>query len=315
MAARRRAGFTLVEMLVVISIIAVLAALLLPAVQMAREAARRTQCVNHIGELSKAMVAYELDKRQYPGYANMLRGRTVSWAPLLLPFFGRNDLWEGGWRDNQTPGGLVPQFVCPTQMPEGGSPLSYVVNCGQGIQSIPPSPTTLNPPLPPSDDSSNNNAYTTQVGLFRNFTLTGQLGAVKPVMLTSIKSASRRPMFTESAYNIATADVTNKVQITAPSDRQWTNWEIVAPNTAGTVVTATRFGFLFWPTTNVPSDTNPTNTPVIAARNSTTGTVRFGAVVPVHNGLLNVAFCDGHVETLTDTADNICRAFDWEDIK
>src|SRR5438876_9571290 len=99
----RQRGFTLVEMLVVISIIAVLAALLLPAVQMAREAGRRASCSNNLRNLALAAQQFDSAKGYYPAsrtfwndaaYRSSTRfpttwstpGAVLTWVHEIMPY-------------------------------------------------------------------------------------------------------------------------------------------------------------------------------------------------------------------------------------
>ncbi len=82
---RRARGFTLVELLVVIAIIGVLVALLLPAIQAARESARRSECMNHLKQIGLAIQNHHDAKKQYPMGRNGRNSMSVSWAYFLLP--------------------------------------------------------------------------------------------------------------------------------------------------------------------------------------------------------------------------------------
>jgi len=142
---RRRKGFTLVELLVVITIIAMLVSLLMPAVQMAREAGRRTQCLNNQKQFATALANYESARRQFPGWRQVVsRDETNSvdvvgtWVIPLLPYLEQRQVYDI-WVDNGVPWANKPQIrlpiaICPSNPPEdmdvGPAVMMYVANAG-----------------------------------------------------------------------------------------------------------------------------------------------------------------------------------------
>ena len=126
----RARGFTLVELLVVIAIIGVLVALLLPAVQSAREAARRIQCQNNLKQMGLAALNYEAATGSLPpgcvAYADDERRENVGtgWAIEILPFFEQNTLFDlfdfSGRKHYRNPTNReagrnrVDSYVCPS---------------------------------------------------------------------------------------------------------------------------------------------------------------------------------------------------------
>ncbi len=176
MCCRERTGVTIVELVVTISIITILASLAMPAVQSAREAARKTSCRNKVRQCGLALANFESTHRQFPSdgwgwawVADASIGRQLDgpggWVSSILPQFELNDLFElthtpqGRLQAVATP---IEVLVCPSRraagaypytqlavplrncdVPESGSRSDYAICSGDRIVPALPGPETV----------------------------------------------------------------------------------------------------------------------------------------------------------------------------
>ena len=141
-----RAGFTLMELLVVAGMISILIALLLPAVQQAREAARRTHCKNNLANIGVALQNYQSSFGLLPPGSqnptgpvqNDPPGYHMGWLTQILPQLDESAAWrtmnftESVYADVHQPLRQFrpPVFVCPTSSDQDRAPLDYVSRDG-----------------------------------------------------------------------------------------------------------------------------------------------------------------------------------------
>jgi prepilin-type N-terminal cleavage/methylation domain-containing protein/prepilin-type processing-associated H-X9-DG protein len=157
-------GFTLVELLVVIAIIGLLVGLLLPAVQMVREAARRVTCANNLHQIALGLHSYHASHEEFPVGAIEWRlrpdptKRQLAWSAFLLPYVEQKNVSDqldlnfafDSSRNSIAAATIIPVFICPSgqrgsQLSSGRGPCDYGGIYGERISSPnnPPKGTML----------------------------------------------------------------------------------------------------------------------------------------------------------------------------
>lgn len=297
------AGFTLVELLVVIAIIATLIGLLLPAVQSAREAARRTQCLNNLKQIGLGGHTYASAKRflvpAYLGnndYISQQGGRNSwpTWAALLLPFIEEKnvaDLWDlKRLSAAQTPAAYQTQintYLCPSRPPAVLS---------QGDFATPGGAL--------SDYAS---SFGTLVPLASDTTFSTCTGAVVPAIseISPDPGDNRGPTIKSYRHQVSVARVTDGTSKTAFFGEKWIDPTL--PRGTSDADRSVYGGFRATQRRLMGYDTSKSVGRPLLSSNATTADVPTGTrgeyFSGSHANVVNFAFVDGSVKPINVAAD------------
>ncbi|QGJ69292.1 Hypothetical protein PBC10988_9650 [Planctomycetales bacterium 10988] len=304
-----RSGFTLVELLVVMSIIAILAAMLMPAVNAVRETARRTQCTNQIRNVGIALMQHDAAKGTLPGWAvsqnpdynTVEGGNAIGWVFPTLPFMERNDIYNrynanAGGNRGKLPGQTIKVLLCPNDPSQNGRETTYAVNCGQ--RNTDTDDGVRYGTTPPETTSSH--AYMKEVtaaSLFHNNYLMVNPGSNKTFFWQGRNQMS---------LAMVSADDGTATTIMVGENLDARFWSRPGPNEADANVEVheSEVCICFFTDENNEPPANFNETTFTMRINGLQGGAgRAGRPKSRHPGGVNVVFCDQHTKFLPDEID------------